>query len=120
MGAQWKLDDGDWQSATSSMVESADYLLSFSQIPGWRTPDSIEIGLDEKATELIIGQYYLYGDADSNEIVDLADMIKIQQVLTGVPHDLPDNLDVLDLSLDGALGISDVIKVFQNISDSGN
>jgi hypothetical protein len=120
MGAQWKLDDGDWQSTTSSMVESADYLLSFSQIPGWRTPDSIEIGLDENATELIIGQYYLYGDADSNEIVDLADMIKIQQVLTGVPHDLPDKLDVLDLSLDGALGISDVIKVFQNISDSGN
>ena len=47
-------------------------------------------------------------------------MIKIQQVLTGVPHDLPDKLDVLDLSLDGVLGISDVIKVFQNISDSGN
>ena len=77
--------------------------------------------MDENATEIIIGQYYLYGDADSNEIVDLADMIKIQQVLTGVPHDdLPEKLDVLDLSLDGVLGISDVIEVFQKISDSGN
>jgi len=118
-GAMFKLNEGNWQNTTGFplILDSGNYFLSFKEIPGWLTPDKIDFELNENVTELKTGQYYLLGDADSNQTVDLSDMIKIQQVLVGIAHDdLPDNAKVLDLSLDGTLGIADVIKILQNIS----
>jgi len=118
-GAMFKLNDGNWQNATGLplILDSGNYILTFKDIPGWLTPDRIDFELNENATELKTGQYYLLGDADSNLTVNLTDLIKIQQVLIGIVHDdLPDNKKVLDLSLDGVLGIADVIRILLNIS----
>jgi hypothetical protein len=120
-GAMFKLEDGEWQSPTGMpiMVDSGDYLLTFKDTTNWVAPKNIDLGLDENATELITGQYLLYGDADGNEIVDIKDMIRLQQTLVGLSSDsLPEKPDVLDLSSDGVLGIADVIIFFQKIAES--
>jgi hypothetical protein len=64
---------------------------------------------------IVEGESLLYGDANGDGNVDLADLIIVQKVLAGMSPDLPAKSEVLDVVPDGTVGTADAIKIFRYI-----
>ncbi|QTA89953.1 Dockerin domain-containing protein [Desulfonema magnum] len=116
-GAMWNLDDGEWQESGHmvSNLDAGDYVVNFKKISGWLTPESVPAAVNDAGDEIVTGNYLLYGDADGNGEISLGDMVVIQKVLVGMKPDLPERLEVADVSSDGVLGMTDSFIILQYI-----
>jgi hypothetical protein len=113
-GAQWTIDDEVWKNSGDYLfnISEGDYYVQFKDIPGWITPDSIEVGLDEGATEIIQKTYYLYGDADGNGIINFSDLYITQKMIVGFDVEVP-KISSIDVVKDGKIDTRDSMKIFQ-------
>jgi hypothetical protein len=116
-GAMWNLDDGEWQESGHMMsnLDAGDYVVNFKKISGWLTPEAVPAAVKDAGNEIVTGNYLLYGDADGNGEISLGDLLVIQKVLVGMKPNLPERFEVVDVSSDGVLGMTDSFIIFQYI-----
>ena len=95
--AFWKIDDGEWRAATSTLTKLSEgsHTISFSRIPCRENPGSVNITIQEGETLMISPGYEKIpdctpGDINGDTLVDLRDAIVALQTMSG--YDTQDNM----------------------------
>ncbi|MCP4345241.1 MAG: DUF1565 domain-containing protein [Desulfobacterales bacterium] len=117
-GAQWNLDQGDWQDSGEMVmnVSAGDHEINFKPVDGWTAPASQTIEISDGAFETVTGTYtqevvVVSGDADGNGIVNIFDALVVAEYVVELRDELPGAADVAEEY--GVINIYDALMIAQ-------
>ena len=124
-GVFLKVDNWEWQRIKNTVIRipEGDHRLSFSRIPCWEIPGSIDVTIEEGEPLGFEPTYTRIepctpGDINGNDLVDLEDAILALKIMAGYnPSEFEyDNTDV-DINGDSRVGMDELLYILEVVAE---